>query len=98
MRVLKKSGVTRLDALRAMKESISQVNKAVREIEKFAVENSLDHIIDNAGKISLSEFAGLVAEDIGVDEETVSNILEYALGIVRDLELSIYEDEEDDDE
>ena len=82
--------VTKLGALRMLKRSVANVGQ-------FAEEHSLSHIIRNGGKVSLSEFADLIAEDLKVDEDTVSKVLHYALMTVRDLELAIYEDEDDEE-
>ena len=94
---MKNDAVTKLGALRMLKRSVSQVNEAVANVEQFAEEHSLSHIIRNGGKVSLSEFANLIAEDLKMDEDAVSRVLDYALMTVRDLKLAIYEDEDDDE-
>lgn len=87
---MKNDGVVKkLGALRMLKRSVANVGQ-------FAEEHSLSHIIRNGGKVSLSEFADLIAEDLKMDGDVVSRVLYCALMTVRDLELSIYEDEDDE--
>ena len=92
-----KHDMTKAEALKVLKEAMDQVNRTVKAIEDYAAAYSLGHIIDSEGHVTLDEFTDLVAERSGLDEGLVFCVLAEAFSIMKDLELTVCGDDEDEE-